>query len=227
MNYNNFIWDLDSCRKGNIPEKVAPLFNVIAPYILNFLTSKHPFRKGVMCPFMPKAIETGNVFFSYFDGEESIIQKSIDFFEEDDSGARTVIILFEENYPIDSLLRLHIKYKVKCVKKNIMLGALFENSDASSLHNKNYFPLRTPNPVLVLRNVTPSDLIFLNPSHHSNLDKIVFLNSYIKAYKNRKSPYIIKQLKEARHYRNYYLIKYSSKFLILLLILILILWLIL
>lgn len=224
MNSNNLIWDLDSCKKGDIPDKVLPLFNDIAPYILNFLTSKHPFRKGVMCPFMPRAIENGNVFFSYYDGDENIIQKSIDFFAQDDSGARTVIILFEENYPIDSLLRLHIQYKVKCVKKNIMLGALFENSDASSLHNKNYFPLRTPNPVLVLRNVTPSDLIFLNPSHHSSFDKVSFLNSYIKSYKRKKSPYIVKQLKEARRYRNYYLIKYFLKYIVLLLILVIILW---
>ncbi len=226
MSFNNLIWDLDSCKEGKIPNNVTPLFNDIAPYVLTFLTSKHPYRKGVMCPFMPKAIETGNVFFSYFQGDESIISSCIDFFKQDDSGARTIIILFDADYPIDKLLRIHINHKVKCVKNNIMLGALFEKSDASSLHNDRYFPLRTPNPVLVLRNVTPSDLIFLNPSHHSHLDKISFLNSYIKAYKSKKSQYIVKQIKEARRYRNYYLFKFLIKYIIALLIIIFLIWLV-
>ncbi|MBU3121388.1 hypothetical protein KPE71_14115 [Acinetobacter soli] len=224
MATKDLIWDLDSCKNNNIPVKVRPLFNDIAPYVLNFLTSKHPYRKGVMCPFMPKAIETGNVFFSYFQGDESIITDCIEFFKKDDDTARTIIILFDTDYPIDNLLRIHINNKVKCVKNNIMLGALFEHSDAASLHSNEYFPLRTPNPVLVLRNVTPSDLIFLNPSHHSQLDKISFLNSYIKAYKNKKSNYTVKQVNEARRYRNYYLFKFLFKYIVAVIIFCLLIW---
>lgn len=224
MNLNDLIWDLNTCQNGNIPTNVQPLFNDISPYILNFLTSPHPFRKGVMCPFMPKAIESGNVYFSYYRDDTEIISNCINFFIKDDSSAKTIIILFDKNYPIDELLRLHIKNKVKCVKKNIMLGALFENSDAASLHSKEYFPLRTPNPVLVLRNITPSDLIFLSPEHHSYLDKINFLNSFIKAYKNKKSKYIKKQINEAKKYRNYYIFKISFKYIVLLVLLLILIW---
>lgn len=164
------------------------------------------------------------MYFSHYQNSEDIIKNSINFFKNTDESFKTIIILFDKQFSIEKLLKLHIKYKVECVKEHIMMGALYSTSDASSLHNEKYYPLRTPNPILVLRNMTSSDLIFLTPTHHSYIEKIKFLNSYIKKYKHKNNHTIKQQVYEAKIKRNIFVTKLILKFIFLPILLIFTLW---
>lgn len=172
-----------------IPEFAYNAYQKMMPYIIKFLCSQHPYRKGKLCPFVPKAIKENCIYFTYFDGSlvESInfIKNCIDFFLKKKRAQNTLgalIILFPEDFSLETLLEIHLKSKVECVKNNIMIGALYSTSQAQSLHCESFYPLRTPVPTLVLRDLVIHDLIFLNPKHYKLHERLNFLNSFIKKF---------------------------------------------
>lgn len=182
------IWTLETYDPSTLPNWVNENYEKILPYVTNFLTSKHPHRNGIMCPFVPKAIKQDTMHFTFFNGEKykddpNLIKKCIRHFKENiGTGTGATIIIFQENFSIHELLAIHIKHKIECIKNFIMLGALYENNSAPSLHCADYYPLRTPTPSLVLRNITSSDLTFLEPEHYSPFAKSIFLSAFIKRF---------------------------------------------
>lgn len=183
------IWSIGDSPPIDSPSFVKKSYDAVTPYLVNFLTAPHPFRNGVMCPFMPKALTAKNIYFTYFDSEEtdrqlqSLISSCTGFYNarlEKPFGA--VIILFEADFDVLRLLRAHIDAKAHCINKELMIGALYKDSQAPSLHSVDYFPLRTPIPTLVIRDLTAQDLQFLNPGHYGVLSKIKFLNSFIRKF---------------------------------------------
>ncbi len=89
-----------------------------------------------------------------------------------------------------------------------MLGALYKESQAPSLHSDKYFPLRTPTPIFVMRDLTIHDLQFMHPNHYSTFSKIKFLNSFIRKFSKSPSQGKIRiKLKEAILLRSKYLLK--------------------
>ena len=160
------IWTIKNFDLEELPEWVAQHFIKLKPYVSEFLTARHPYRNGMVCPFVSRAIKDDEIYFTYYeDGPRSNITKLIDLCIYHYQGriSRTpgsIIIIFREDFNIPSLLRFHIAHKERCIKNHLMLGALYAESSAESLHSNQYFPLRTPTPTLVLRELTASDLIF-------------------------------------------------------------------
>ncbi len=186
-------WTTSSYNSQSVPVWVDSTYGDILPYVTEFLTAKHPYRNGVMCPFVPQALKNKTIYFTYFDnhdisGSAVLLDSCIELFKQmvgDDHGA--IIILFRPDFAVADLLAIHIDNKIKCIKNFIMLGALYKNSSASSLHSEYYFPLRTPTPSLVLRDITSSDLAFLEPDHYSPFTKIIFLSAFIRRFSRKKS----------------------------------------
>ena len=85
-----------------------------------------------------------------------------------------------------------------------MLGILHEQNMAASLHSSDYFPLRTKAPIIVLRDMVVSDLMFLDPDHYGVSKKIVFLQSFIESFKGRRGTFAANQIRQATtHLRKY------------------------
>lgn len=174
------------------PAHIAEIFDGILPYIKEFLCSPHPYRKGPVCPFVPSALKKDQIFFTYMetkdpnnhsvDRSKKLIQECIDFYRTKKNRIAALIILFPRDFEISSLLHIHLQNKIQCVTNSLMLGALWERNQAMSLHCKEFFPLRTPTPVLVIRVLTVHDLIFLDPEHYNIRSRISFLNAYIKKF---------------------------------------------
>ncbi|WP_332261738.1 DUF6875 domain-containing protein [Pseudomonas putida] len=200
------IWSLETYDPNTMPGWVKSHYEGIRPYITEFLTSKHPHRNGIMCPFVPKAISEGTIYFTFPPSTEYkainiLVGECISFFNKKiGTGNGAIIIIFPENFSIPELLSIHIQNKVKCIKSFIMLGILYENNSAPSLHSDDYYPLRTPTPTLVLRNITSSDLIFLEPDHYSPITKTIFLTAYIRKFRSKakKSKFASSQIEIAR-----------------------------
>ncbi|MDD0841422.1 DUF6875 domain-containing protein [Pseudomonas sp. Gutcm_11s] len=206
------IWAIDTSPPAGSPRFVEKAYAGIKPYLEVFLTRQHPFRNGVMCPFMPKALEVNEVYFSYFDSNgsdkeiQTLIKECISFYKSRDIKAHgTVIILFEDGFDVMRLLRAHITAKVNCIRNGLMIGVLYKDSPAPSLHSNDYFPLRTPTPTLVLRDLTSQDLLFLEPEHYGVREKLSFLNSFIKKFSTPNvKGYTKKQVEQALLLRKQY-----------------------
>lgn len=186
------VWTTSSGCPDDMPEKVHEIYKGLLPYIEDFLVNKHPFRKGVVCPFMPPALKNNEIYYlsapSVNEAEcIQVIERMCNYYMSTPrQGAGAVIIMFDSAQDIRPLLQAHMKMKKYCIRRELMLGVLFKDSDAPSLHSENFYPLRTPTPVIVIRDVTISDLQFLQPNHHSIMDKVDFLNSYIKKFSPRR-----------------------------------------
>lgn len=195
---NNLFWSIESYNENIILSEIKKLYEGIFPYITNFLCSPHPDRKGNVCPFVPAAIKRDNIYFSYFfEGDSEIdflpyskdfIKESINFYTKKKEQSKcfgALIILFPHDYNILKLLEIHLINKQQCVENQLMIGALWDKNQAQSLHNPNFFPLRTPTPILVIRDLTIHDLIFLDPKYYNLKMRIQFLNTFIKKFSDK------------------------------------------
>jgi hypothetical protein len=66
------------------------------------------------------------------------------------------------------------------VQDGLMLGEFHENNSMPGLHNPDFFPLRSPLPMLVIRAMVPSDLIFLNRPDELPARRALFLRSFLQ-----------------------------------------------
>lgn len=209
------LWKIGDFPPPGTPDFVSSAYDGLTPYLLKLLTAPHPYRSGVMCPFMPGALAKRNIYFTYFDSKntdkelQQLISFCIDFYKANRQGAfGAMIILFEGEFEVLRLLQAHIKAKSSCIRNELMLGALYKESQAPSLHSDKYFPLRTPTPILVMRDLTAHDLQFMHPNHYSTFSKIIFLNSFIRKFSKRPSQGKIRiKVEEAILLRSQYLLK--------------------
>ncbi|MEX3773768.1 DUF6875 domain-containing protein [Pseudomonas sp. MYb118] len=209
------VWSINEPVPTGLPEFVKTSFEGVSPYLRNFLTAQHPHRNGVMCPFMPKALADNNIHLTYFETQGTdkqlleLIRGCVAFYKQRTTPSfGAVIILLEEGFDIVRLLRVHIAAKPDCIREELMIGALYKDSQAPSLHANNYFPLRTPSPTLVLRDLTAQDLQFLTPGHYGLFSKLKFLNSFIGKFSGAHlKGYAKAKVSEAVILRRRYLLK--------------------
>lgn len=213
------VWTIDTYAAESVPNFAVELYEGVLPYIVDFLCSRHPYRKGKVCPFVPMALKQERIFFTAFEkghssknfksDAKSFLISCCDYYLETKTNHQSfgaLIILFPKNYPIAKLLEIHLDAKEFCVKKSLMLGALWRDNQAKSLHCDDFFPLRTPTPTLVLRDLTLPDLLFLSPRHYGIRKRILFLTSFIDRFYCNKGDQIqrsevIEAIKLRKKYR--------------------------
>lgn len=72
--------------------------------------------------------------------------------------------------------------KVACVRKHLMVGVLSPQSEAWSIHSRDFFPLRTPVPTLVVRDMALFDIEFLIDGPYNTHQRIAFLEAYLQRF---------------------------------------------
>lgn len=187
-------WTVGTYDKHIIPNNISEVYDLVLPYVQGFLCSDHPFRKGKVCPFVPSALKRDNIYFTYYienyqNSVSRYIHNCITFYKNiisNEHGFGSLIILFPKDFPIEKLLGIHIRNKKQCVENHLMLGALWAKNQAQSLHDSNFYPLRTPTPILVIRDLTVQDLIFMDPKFYNIKIRISFLTSFIKKFNHKK-----------------------------------------
>lgn len=217
-------WTISSFSPEGLPAFAVSAFEEVRPYVEAFLCAPHPFREGAVCPFVPSALKHDRIFFTTCAESDTpqdhaaCIRQCVSFYlarKNESGGFGALIILFPKEYDTGQLLELHFQNKEECVLQSLMLGALYATNQASSLHNKEYFPLRTPTPILVIRDMVVSDLIFLDPRRYNIHKRLKFLEAFIKAFASQKGPTAQAQVQEALRLHQYYKskqrIRYSLK----------------
>ena len=184
-------WTIESYRSAEVSRSAQEAFALALPYVQEFLCAQHPFRDGPVCPFVPSALRQRHIFFTECAAGDTSrdhalqVKRSIDFYlstkgERKSFGA--VIILFPHEYDYGRLGQLQFENKEQCVRELLMLGSLFPESNSPSLRNPDYFPLRMPTPCLVIRDMVPGDIAFLDPSGYDLKKRLLFLDAFIRKF---------------------------------------------
>ena len=71
------------------------------------------------------------------------------------------------------------KLKKEFVAEGLMLGEFHADNQTGGLHNKNFRPLRSPVPLLVIREMVGTDIVFLDRSDYPAAVRASFLRSYL------------------------------------------------
>lgn len=57
-------WTPQTFNPLTVSAEVTTAYKTILPYVTEFLCAEHPYRKGAVCPFVPKSLKDGNIFFT-------------------------------------------------------------------------------------------------------------------------------------------------------------------
>lgn len=183
------LWMVGDAPPADEPRWVGDSQRLVEPYLTDFLCAPHPYRDGRVCPFMPGALGRRQVFFATAASQDLPIRvqaehvfKLVTQFALRKQRYGALVILFPADAHVERMLDLHARVKTQIVKNYFMVGGLFSGSEAASIHRTDYFPLRTPVPTLVVRDMVTSDLRFLDPKNFSVYQRIRFLKSFIRRF---------------------------------------------
>lgn len=199
-------WTTNTVCISKLPAEVRELYEGVSSYVTGFLTAKHPFRRGAVCPFVTAALKRDMIHYSFIGSMDpaevrTMTEESLQHYLELKAGSRdnfsAMVILLPRNFQTEWLLEVKEACKEACIAKFVMIGALYPANPAPSLNHPDYRPLRTPSPVLVLRDLTPADLLFLHPSRYNLRRKLSFLRAFIFRFKGRPSEAVREQVARA------------------------------
>lgn len=144
-----------------------------------FLAQPHPHlgRSGATCPFVPKSLKLQSIYLTIIEDRLSLgqiislIGRFLPEFEDLEPRLskptgmyKAVMFVFPWIAPSEAPLLIdqaQARLKDEFVEKGLMIGEFHAHNNTPGLHNENFYPLRTPFPTLTLRNMHPSDVIFL------------------------------------------------------------------
>lgn len=189
-------WNPATFDATALPAFVPDAYDAVLPYIRTFLGATHPYRNGVICPFLPTALEEDTIFFTWCDPGDAeddgaaLVEECIRFFDTARSQHQfgALIVLLPDSFSVPLLDRIQRRNHPDCVRASLMIGILHPENLNSSIHSLEFMPLRTPSPVLVLRDMCASDLMFIEPETFPIRQRIDFLKGFIQRFGDEDAP---------------------------------------
>lgn len=188
----------------NLSTESQELYKEVYEYVSKFLTSPHPSREGSVCPFIHKSLSSKTTYFREVDevSEEEIdkvINQALTFHKEINSNKiGSVILLFPLETKVQKVNDTQRRNKVAAVDMGLMIGSLHPENNSQSIHNENFFPLRSPSPIIVIRDMVYTDLNFLKSDVPKKSHRIKFLSAYLKKFGERNVKMIVSKVTEAK-----------------------------
>ena len=181
-------------------------------WIRNYLAKPHPHlgRSGKVCPYVPFAIKSDAIQLAVIRPKnldkqeiEQIVKNYRDIFLQTEptvgemSIYKAFLLIFPEvtledtSNLIDGVQK---KLKPFFIEAGMMLGEFHMKNQSTGLHNPNFYPLRSPVPILAIRFMVEYDLPFLNISSDEPELRIKYLEAYLQRFAN--------QFKDEKNYHN-------------------------
>jgi len=152
-------------------------------------------RPGDVCPFVGHALRSRTIWLATVPRVMSAVEmKGVvaayreKFLKlEPSSGSKrlekAVLIVFP-HVALDQARELidtvQAELKVDFVDVGLMIGEFHQMNDAPGLHNPDFHPLRSPIPMLAIRHMVESDLVFLTRDFDAPHVRVRYLTSYIR-----------------------------------------------
>lgn len=196
------LWRAADIRKA---EAISPALTDVLDWLEFYVVKPHTQlgRTGVVCPFVPPALKLGSLWVSAVDTQlyrvEQICQvlreyltiyQSAELSVPPSSELKTLIIAFPRlprETSSELVDRAHQAMKPMVVEKGLMLGEFHPDSISPGLHNPHFYPLRSPMPLFVFRQMVPNDLVFLNKPSDTPAQRCHFIRAYLSVLKGRLS----------------------------------------
>jgi len=206
-------WDA-SGAEGSRPNELQ---NTLC-YMRNFLCKPHACsgRVGTVCPFMPKSLQIGGAKLGLVrtssipkdDLLTNVTQllldlgsrfQSMPLTSKKDRQYKTIVLVFPD-IELDDCKHIiegaQLAAKPEIVSRGLMVGEFHAMNNVAGNRNGDFYPLRTPHPLLVIRHMVPNDYVFMT---HGQEDYPVemqrrFLSSFLDVFGEED----IQQTKDAR-----------------------------
>ena len=184
--------DLDQLQQD------LPYLIEVTKWVRGFLAKPHPKlgRSGPVCPFLPRALQLDSIQLATIHTKgleqqavEDIVKHYRDAFLELEPRQgelalyKSLLLIFpdvsEEEAPtlIDGVQQ---RLKPFFVEEGLMIGEFHPRNQTPGLHNPDFYPLRSPVPMLAIRFMTESDLPFLQRVTDEPHLRIRFLEAYLQ-----------------------------------------------
>lgn len=171
----------------------------LSKYIRDFCCAKSSFtnRFGPVCPFLPNALKHNSIYFydDIHSANKNQLMKTVrkcreDFLsilkpteiENKNLIVYKCLIILIRSETISHRLIDEIQMELKSefvIEHGLMLGEFHLSSNSSAIKNKEFYPLRTKVPLLVIRYLVANDIFFLNPKDkYSKEIRLKFLQTY-------------------------------------------------
>lgn len=186
-----------------------------AAWVRNYLAMPHRElgRPGTVCPFVPEALELDTVWLTVVETPpaereqvEGLVARYAEVFlgleprAGEASLFKALLLIFPdvraEDAPdfIDGVQR---RLKPLFVERGLMLGEFHRRNATPGLYNSGFHPLRSPVPMLVIRSMVESDVVFLTREYDPPALRVRFLSAYLQRLGESHSPHWRKVASEA------------------------------
>lgn len=185
-----------------------PVLDVIAAWARSYLCCPHADlgRNGPVCPFVPGALQKQLLFATVYENGDLDVEEikaillgemerfiKLDPVSGNEAQFKSLMVIFPE-LPVDELNLIEIaqaELQKHFVPNGLMVGEFHAGPpQKSGLWNSAFRPLYSPVPMLVIRHMVPTDLLFLK-------DSAQLFGEYVKIYGNAVPERFRAQFEEA------------------------------
>ncbi len=179
-----------------------------AHWVRTYLAQPHERlgRQGAVCPFVPVSLQMDSLWFAEVDDptptfehlSEVVMEYRRRFLEMvpttgSEAMQKAILIVFPAlsgEGPLGAGLVDAVQFALKkhFVQQGLMLGEFHATNASPGLRNKDFLPLRSPVPLLAIRNMVESDLPFLVSDAYRPRERASFLRAYISRMKGQLKP---------------------------------------
>lgn len=194
------IWEAGVVRRSKtVPSALQEIMDWIDYSIVT--PNRELGRSGPVCPFVAPALQQKTFWLSmmsrHVDDDNELSKILIRYLElyqslkrstHLDNDLATLIVVFPNftsHCSAELVTRAHENVKPLVVEAGLMLGEFHPDSISPGLHNPLFYPLRSPMPLFVFRQMVAGDLPFLNKSIDPPEKRIRFINAYLKSLEGR------------------------------------------
>ncbi|OTA17852.1 hypothetical protein Xvie_00524 [Xenorhabdus vietnamensis] len=164
-----------------------------AQWCVEYLCNPHPElgRSGVVCPYTPISMKKETFWLTEIKTKDrtaeeirqDIISLSYLFHEQEPRTGeatqfKTIVSVWDDIHSEENIARLHYEMKPIFLHAGLMLGEFFSSCEKKGLRNSDFYPLRSPVPLLVVREMLEFDIAFLS-------DSVEYVKEYIHKYGDR------------------------------------------
>ncbi len=174
-------------------------FVEISRWIRHYLAQPHPMlgRAGDVCPFVRRALNEQTIWLTaIWDSqtgpeqvERTVVQCLETFLALEPTASETrtskaILVIFPDvtaEKASDLIDGVQRKLKPAFVEQGLMLGEFHALNITPGLHNEHFYPLRSPIPILAIRHMVESDLVFMSRSSDPADARARFLRGYLRS----------------------------------------------
>ena len=175
-----------------------PILAEIVDWMRHFLAKPHPDlgRPGAVCPYVEYSMKIDTIWLTTVpmkvpnreEIERIVLQFCDVFLNLEPKQGRNIInkaiLIAFPDVPMERAPELidtvQSALKPHYTASGLMLGEFHEHNQTPGLRNENFYPLRSPIPMLVIRHMAESDLPFLTRHLDSPERRINFLKAYLR-----------------------------------------------